>query len=298
MKFKHLLLGLFSLLLIVAILTNPDKEKHTDFFFEKIIDKEKLANGTIFDFFALKIVKGTFEEITTYKNFVFFSICELSSNENKCNITIGLFGNVLLLADENDLVAMFNFDANQHTKKSKTKETTWSKRVPPKEPQKQYNEFNIDEPISILPNEKEIALPPVEDVKTNPSNKFPRYLISLEKYSPSINLICEDQGYSECLKYALEFAKVLSEIRKAHISKKEDSEYLKFYTTDKAVLSKRNWKKDAIVIDKYLYEYINLYEINMNDCGCEDLDWFKKLPKDLYSQFNLNRQGIMNNWIE
>lgn len=295
MKLKHILLGLCALILIVAVLTNPAKENHIDYFFEKVIDKEKFANGTVFDFITLKIVKGTFEEITTYRNFVLFSVCEVSNNEKTSRVTIGLFGNIFLLANETDLANLFNFNSGKKSEKDKIiiEESNHDRVNSEKTSYSRSNEFSEND----SPEEEVISPPPVEGSSNTESN-YPRYLVKLEKYSPNSTLICQDQSYSECLKYALDFVKVLSEIRRAHLDKKNNDKYLEFYRTEKAILSKRSWNKDAITIDTFIYNYIEMYENNLKECDCEDLDWLKKLPKDLYQHFYLDRGEIMNSVVK
>lgn len=132
-----------------------------------------------------------------------------------------------------------------------------------------------------------------ETLSTTPESKYFEYLSNLNSYSPKVSSVCEDQGYSDCFRDVTSFVKELAELRTIHLKNKDNENYLKFYKTKTAIAEKRNWNEDAKNIDKYIVENINIYEKTLKECGYDDLDWFKKLPKDLYHQFNLNKAEIL-----
>ena len=135
----------------------------------------------------------------------------------------------------------------------------------------------------------------LNSVSINPEGKYFKYLNNLNSYSPKISTVCEDQGYSDCLRDVTLFVKELAELRTFHLKNENNENYLKFYKTKTATIEKRNWEEDAKNIDKYIIENINIYEKTLKECGYDDLDWFKKLPKDLYKHFNLDKTEILNN---
>lgn len=135
----------------------------------------------------------------------------------------------------------------------------------------------------------------LNSVSINPESKYFKYLNNLNSYSPKISTVCEDQGYSDCLRDVTSFVKELAELRTVHLKNENNENYLKFYKTKTAIIEKRNWKVDAVNIDKYIAENISIYEKTLKECGYDDLDWFKKLPKDLYRHYNLNKTEILEN---
>ncbi|WP_157813344.1 hypothetical protein [Flavobacterium sp. 5] len=131
-------------------------------------------------------------------------------------------------------------------------------------------------------------------VNSKSNYSFPNYLINLNHYSPKISGICEDQGYSDCFRDVTSFVKDLVDIRKTHLNNKYNEDYLSFYKTSNALKDNRSWGKDALDIDKYIVENIKRYDDAVKSCDCDDYDWFKKMPKDLYQYFNLNKKELLN----
>jgi len=131
-------------------------------------------------------------------------------------------------------------------------------------------------------------------VNSKSNYSFPNYLINLNHYSPKISGICEDQGYSDCFRDVTSFVKDLVDIRKTHLNNKYNEDYLSFYKTSNALKEYRSWGKDALNIDKYIVENIKRYDDAVKSCDCDDYDWFKKMPKDLYQYFNLNKKELLN----
>ena len=160
----------------------------------------------------------------------------------------------------------------------------------------------IEEEIRTLPenknSDKETSLPLEVESLDKELNNRPEYLSNLSVYSPNVSLVCEDQGYSDCLKDVTEIVRELVEIRAKHLSNKNNSAYLEFYSTQKAIVEKRNWKKDAKNIQLYIYQNIEIYESTLKECGYDNEDWFKKLPKDLYKYFELDKTEILNSVSE
>lgn len=149
----------------------------------------------------------------------------------------------------------------------------------------------IETNSSILKNEND-TLNAVNSISRNP---FPEYLIDLNQYSPNVSGVCEDQGYSDCFRDATAIVKELAKIRKEHLNNRYNGDYLKFYETEKAVIENRSWEKDASNIDNYIVGNIERYNDALKECGYDDFDWFKKLPKDLYKYFDLNKTELLKN---
>ena len=121
---------------------------------------------------------------------------------------------------------------------------------------------------------------------------YPDYLINLNDYSPEVSTVCQEQGYSDCLRDVSKIVKELSNIRNTHLKNKNNENYLTFYKTKKAATGKRTWANDALAIDKYIAENIKIYEEAIKESG---YDWAKKLPQDLYKLNNLNKTEILKN---
>lgn len=133
-----------------------------------------------------------------------------------------------------------------------------------------------------------VELPPAAEIEINNYKSiYPDYLDNLETYSPKVSLVCQDQGYSDCLRDVTEIVKELVEIKAKHSSNKDNPAYLKYYNSELAILKQRNWVKDAKSIEQYISENIKIYENTLKECDCENEDWFNKIPKDLYKYFNL-----------
>lgn len=124
----------------------------------------------------------------------------------------------------------------------------------------------------------------------NKENNIPNdYLPELNQYSPKVSFVCQDQGYSDCIRDVMLFVKELSSIRKKHTENRNNEDYLSFYKTEQALQEKRSWKKDALDIDNYIIENINIYNNTLKECN---YDWAKELPKDLYKYYNLDKAII------
>ena len=134
-----------------------------------------------------------------------------------------------------------------------------------------------------------------EALSATTKNKYFEYLYNLNNYSPKISNVCEDQGYSDCFRDATAIVKELAKIRKEHLNNRDNGDYLKFYETKKAIIENRSWEKDASNIDNYIVEIIERYNDALKECGYDDFDWFKKLPKDLYQYFDLNKTELLKN---
>lgn len=143
-------------------------------------------------------------------------------------------------------------------------------------------------------NKKDDSLSKLSNVTSNNDShekKIQEPLVNLLNYSPKMTTVCEDQSYSDCFRDVTGIVKELAEIRKNHLKYKNDPVYLNFYQTKKAISDKRDWTKDALIINSYIIENIKIYEKNLSEC---DNDWAKKLPPDLYEYFNLNKTDILN----
>lgn len=129
----------------------------------------------------------------------------------------------------------------------------------------------------------------VNEIPNKENNVPVNYLPELNQYSPKVSFVCQDQGYSDCLRDVMQFVKELSVIRRKHLENRNNENYLSFYKTNEALKQKRSWEKDALDIDNYIIENINLYDKALEECN---YDWAKKLPKDLYKYYNLDKAII------
>ena len=120
MKKFSLLIFFIGIVIIVAIFTNPKKENHIDKIFLQIIDKEKLANSNPLEAMLIPVAKSLINEQIDYKNYVLFSLSEI--NEKK--LCLGIFGNVFLLFNKNEIDNLCLFPKNNESKNIKKQEET------------------------------------------------------------------------------------------------------------------------------------------------------------------------------
>ena len=123
MKSKHILLGLLSLVIITAVITNPKKENHLDKVFnEFIVNKNELARTNGFELMALPFAKNAFGEILSVDNYVLFSIGKIKFNGINEKISIGAFGNVFLTINKSewDNLGGIKNEDNKNADNSKT----------------------------------------------------------------------------------------------------------------------------------------------------------------------------------
>lgn len=123
---------------------------------------------------------------------------------------------------------------------------------------------------------------------------LPKYLSRINEYSPEISTVCQDQGYSDCIRDVSEIIKELIEIRETHIMSKNSEKYKSFYSRTENVNKKISWDSDLKRINKYLIENITLYDEAVKECGYDGVDWFDKLPKDLYKHYKLSKSELLN----
>lgn len=137
--------------------------------------------------------------------------------------------------------------------------------------------------LSLKISESPINIIPVSNEENYESDD---YLLELNQYSPKVSFVCQDQGYSDCIRDVMQFVKELSFIRRNHLENRNNEDYLSFYKTEQALQEKRSWKKDALDIDNYIIENINIYNNTLKECN--DYDWAKELPKDLYRYYKID----------
>lgn len=150
MKSKYILLGLLSLVIITAVITNPKKENHLDKVFnEFIVNKNELAKTNGFELMALPFAKNAFGEILSVDNYVLFSIGKIKFNGINEKISIGVFGNVFLTINKSEwdnLGGIKNEDDknadNSKTEKVGLKDENVEKYT--KVENKTYGDFNGD----------------------------------------------------------------------------------------------------------------------------------------------------------
>ena len=277
-------------LLAIAVTTNPTKDKHLDTVVYNVTDKDKLLNANPFLLLGLKVIISTFGQVVNYKDYVLFSVCEVNYEGIDKAISIGAFGNVYSLLDREKFLEISGL-GNDSSKSEEKNEML----IPPYIPTNLNNEMSDDEMNDTVSTYNNIANDKNGDTSKTTNNTYPDYLIDLNQYSPKISRVCEDQGYSDCFRDATDFVKELTEIRNEHLNNEYNEEYLMFYNTKKAKLDKRSWITDAINIDTYIIENIDIYNEVVKECGYDEYDWFKQMPKNLYKHFNLNKNELLNN---
>lgn len=132
------------------------------------------------------------------------------------------------------------------------------------------------------------------NAQTKKVKSLPKYLLLINEYSPKVTTVCQDQAYSDCIRDVSEIIKELIEIRETHIASKNSEKYKSFYSKAENVNKKINWDSDLKRINKYLIENITLYDEAIKECGYDGVDWFDKLPKDLYKHYKLSKTELLN----
>lgn len=132
------------------------------------------------------------------------------------------------------------------------------------------------------------------NAQTKNDKSLPKYLSRINEYSPEVTTVCQDQGYSDCISDVSEIIKELVKIREIHTANRNNENYKSFYSKSENVRKKISWGSDLKRINKYLIENITLYEEAIKECGYDGVDWFDKLPKDLYKYYRLSKTELLN----
>jgi len=153
MKYKHIIFGVSSLLIIIGTITNPKKEDHLNFIFYNAINKEKLANANELELISLQLIKNSFEEIVSTDNYVVFSIGKVNFHGVTKKASIGFLGNVYPILNTQELQEILGEEKNEESsieKKSKKRATANLEISNPKQEVKNkigdkiYGDFNGD----------------------------------------------------------------------------------------------------------------------------------------------------------
>lgn len=116
---KMWIITIVSLLVIVAVLTNPNKERHLEVLRSEINsavqkslseepDSPSVEYGDLGDVMGLVVgglfVNGILNNIVSIDNYVLFSLTRITWEGNSIIIGIGLFGNVFLTDKIDDAI--------------------------------------------------------------------------------------------------------------------------------------------------------------------------------------------------
>lgn len=99
------ILGIIVIILSLAFITNPDKEKHVNYAVEKIINEENGEDLGILGGLVDTFLKPTLAPKIKVENYYLFSISQLSSKDKKrrVNLGLGVFGQVIPLATTDEI---------------------------------------------------------------------------------------------------------------------------------------------------------------------------------------------------
>lgn len=106
MKIKSIIaIGILILILLLAFITNPDKEKHVNHAVEKMINEDHGDDLGILGGLVDTFLKPTLAPKIKVDNYYLFSISHITSKDKKHNISLGLgiFGQVISLYSNEEL---------------------------------------------------------------------------------------------------------------------------------------------------------------------------------------------------
>ena len=121
---KQIVLGAIALLVIVLAFSNPKKEQHSEVVsksvtrvlndrFDEKNDKEEKENKLV-KLFAGLIVDKMADHKIEYNNYVLFSTGSMIKKGESKTLTIGLFGNAFMLANDDQIREQFDKDKKEN----------------------------------------------------------------------------------------------------------------------------------------------------------------------------------------
>lgn len=108
MKKSYLFLILTFVILLVAIVTNPDEVKQKEAVKSKLsayIKKKAESSGALSSLFADALVQRIVDGIISSDNYLFFSLTKINWKGQSKVIGVGLFSNVIFFSKMNEVAA-------------------------------------------------------------------------------------------------------------------------------------------------------------------------------------------------
>jgi hypothetical protein len=109
MKKSHIILAIIAVILIIAALTNPNTQRHKEAVKEKLTayvdEKVKDDSSGLGALFGTALISRAVDSLVSSDNYLFFSLTKVSYQERSKVVGMGVFGNVILFGNVDDLAS-------------------------------------------------------------------------------------------------------------------------------------------------------------------------------------------------